>query len=468
MQARTQIHIHTHTHTHVFMINLAYSATSSQIQPHDFKRKHFYGWIIQCQNFRWNNMDHINSYGTGSLNPAKAPGPDNIPNQVLKTFADQIASALCSIYQKSLDTGTLPADWLEANISCVFKKGDSHQPENYRPISLTSVPCKILEHIICHHIHLHLESNNILTHLNHGFRSGYSCESQLLTTTHDFLNSFNQKKQVDIAILDCSKAFDTVLHRKLLHKLSNYGITGPLHQWLTTFLTHRTMNGAWRYLLWDNLGGFRSPTGDRPWPAPLPPAHQWPSKLCQISSPSLCGWLSPLPRDKYLPRSSNPATRPTTAGGMGKWLGHEIQEWTSDWGMKFNPTKCYILSVIPNISFYYQLSNSILKHIQNNPYLGILLSNDLTWVSHISAVTNFLRKPTLRWAFYEETSNAAHQPVNNRPILPSSAPSWSMVPSSGICTWRKTSTAWRRHSASQHASSLATSGVTPQAASPDS
>ena len=55
--------------------------------------------------------------------------------------------------------------------------------------------------------------------------------------------------------------------------------------------------------------------------------------------------------------------------------------------MKFNPTKCYILSLNPNASFYYQLSNSILKHVQHNPYLGILLSNDLTWDSHISAIT---------------------------------------------------------------------------------
>ena len=109
---------------------------------------------------------------------------------------------------------------------------------------LTSIPCKILEHIICHHIHLHLESNNILTHLNHRFCFGYSCESQLLTTTYDLLNSFDQKKQVDIAILDFLKALNTVPHRKLLHKLSHYGITGPLHQWLTTFLTHRTSSSC--------------------------------------------------------------------------------------------------------------------------------------------------------------------------------------------------------------------------------
>ena len=70
-------------------------------------------------------------------------------------------------------------------------------PGNYRPISLTSVPCKILEHIICRHVMSHLEKNKILTNLNHGFRSGYSTETQLLTTTTDLLNSFDNGKQVE-------------------------------------------------------------------------------------------------------------------------------------------------------------------------------------------------------------------------------------------------------------------------------
>ena len=71
----------------------------------------------------------------------------------------------------------------------------------------------------------------------------------------------------------------------------------------------------------------------------------------------------------------------------GKQDLQQLEEWASDWGMKFSPTKCYILSVNPNTSFYYQLSNSILKHVQYNPYIGILLSNDFTWDSHISAIT---------------------------------------------------------------------------------
>ena len=90
----------------------------------------------------------------------------------------------------------------------------------------------------------HLEKHNILTSLNHGFRSGYSCETQLAVTIHDMLQSFDRKTQLDMAILDFSKAFDTVPHDRLLHKLNNYGIRGPLHAWLTTFLTKRKMRVA--------------------------------------------------------------------------------------------------------------------------------------------------------------------------------------------------------------------------------
>ena len=171
------------------------------------------------------------------LQPHKATGPDGIPNTVLKSCANNIAPAQSLIYQRSLDTDSLPSDWLTANISAAFKKEDRHLGENYRPISLTPVPCKILGHVICRHLLSHLENNKILTNLNHGFRSGYSCETQLLITVHDVVTPFENNKQVDVTILDFSKAFDTVPHRKLLHKLRQYGITGPIHSWLQNFLT---------------------------------------------------------------------------------------------------------------------------------------------------------------------------------------------------------------------------------------
>ena len=85
------------------------------------------------------------------VNPSKSSGPDNIPNtnRILrvKECAVQLAPILQKIFQVAIDTGDLPKDWRDANISSIFKKGDKHLPENYRPVSLTSVPCKLLEHI---------------------------------------------------------------------------------------------------------------------------------------------------------------------------------------------------------------------------------------------------------------------------------------------------------------------------------
>ena len=103
------------------------------------------------------------------INTAKAQGPDRIANIMLKTCASQLAPALTNIFQRSIDCRKLPSDWLNANVSPVYKKGDVHLPENYRPVLLTCVSCKILEHIICKHILDHLDRNKILTSLNYGF-----------------------------------------------------------------------------------------------------------------------------------------------------------------------------------------------------------------------------------------------------------------------------------------------------------
>ena len=82
------------------------------------------------------------------LNINKAAGPDYTPTRILKDHRDIIAPILATIFQKSLNSGVIPKDWINANIVAVFKKGNKHLPSNYRPVSLTSVSCKILEHII--------------------------------------------------------------------------------------------------------------------------------------------------------------------------------------------------------------------------------------------------------------------------------------------------------------------------------
>jgi hypothetical protein len=123
----------------------------------------------------------------------------------------------------------------------LYKKGNVHEASNYRPASITCVRCKLLELIICKHILHHVEKHKLMTTLQHGFRKGRSCETQLLLTLDDLIMAYNRKIKVDVGVLDFSRAFDTIPHERLLGKLTHYGIKGPIHTWIRAFLTERTM-----------------------------------------------------------------------------------------------------------------------------------------------------------------------------------------------------------------------------------
>ena len=133
----------------------------------------------------------------------------------IQKLCKQLASGLSAIFQNSVDSRELPPGRVIANIFPVFKTEAVHLAENYRPVSLTSVCCKLSKHIICKHLLNHLEINNILTNLNHGFRSGFSCETQLWVTLNDLLHFNDKGQQTYIVILDFSNAFDTVSHEEL-------------------------------------------------------------------------------------------------------------------------------------------------------------------------------------------------------------------------------------------------------------
>ena len=115
---------------------------------------------------------------------------------ILKIAANELAPALRIIFQGSVTTGKLPLSWLQANITQIFKKGDRTLPSNYCPISLISICCKLLEHIIYSNIMNHLDQHSVLSDKQHGFRSKHSTETQLILAPHDLSISLNNKSQV--------------------------------------------------------------------------------------------------------------------------------------------------------------------------------------------------------------------------------------------------------------------------------
>ena len=157
------------------------------------------------------------------LKTHKATGPVSIPAYVLKSAADQLAPILTRLYQYSLDLGDIPPDWKNAFVVPIFKKGEKHVPSNYHPVSLTSITCKVLEHIVHSSVRRHFHKNQILTDKQHGFRARRSCGTQLISTIQEIANNMTQKGQTDVILLDFAKAFNKVHHRRLLHKLNYYG-----------------------------------------------------------------------------------------------------------------------------------------------------------------------------------------------------------------------------------------------------
>ena len=121
---------------------------------------------------------------------------------------------LSSIYNESLAQGTVPDDWRQANVAPVFKKGEKYYAANYRPMSLTCICCKTLEHIIVSNINKHLDFlESILADCQHGFRSQRFCETQLVQFYHDMVSNVDGardrgQKQTNVIIMDFAKPKD--------------------------------------------------------------------------------------------------------------------------------------------------------------------------------------------------------------------------------------------------------------------
>ena len=235
-----------------------------------------------------------------------------------------------------------------------------------------------MEHIITSHIRQHLDQHSILSTLQHGFRKFYSCETQLLATLQDLFTYKDKNIQIDLAVLDFSKAFDTVPHKRMLGKLSHYGIKGPVLRWIGAFLADRTQQVV--------IEGTHSP------PAPVLSGVPQGTVLgpllflCHINDlPSVANCQVRLFADDCLMFSSEvdqvSSQRDLTA----------LERWGDTWVMKFNAQKCQIMTIARGrrrLSHFYTLCGHIPESVQEAKYLGIIVSDELSWSPYVHSVFN--------------------------------------------------------------------------------
>lgn len=304
-------------------------------------------------------------------------GPDEINSKILKNIKVHVSAIFTLLFTQSLSSSCVPIKWKLGKIVPTFKSGNRSSPLNYRPISITSVPSKIMEHIIFTHIINHLERNNFLSISQHGFRKGLSCETQLAAFTHDLHVNLDSNIQTDVIFLDFEKAFDKVPHRRLMYKLSLLNLDSFVFNWIENFLRTRK-----QFVVVNAAQSNTTPVlSGVPQGTVLGPLlfliyiNDLPSDItnnirlfaddCVLYAKITCN-------QDQLTLQSDLIT---------------IANWCKSWQMSLNVSKCKLMSFSRRASpltFNYTLSGSSLQSTKSYKYLGVHIKNDLSWTVHIN------------------------------------------------------------------------------------
>ena len=173
------------------------------------------------------------------LRDESAPGPDGFPPKLLKMIVKELLEPLKILFRKSIDEGTIPDDWRDANVTPIHKKGTRADPGNYRGINLTPSPGKVMERMVKDGLDDHVESNGLMTDSQHGFRRSRSAQTNLIEFFDKMTKWLDDGRSFDVLYLDFAKAFDKVCHRRLLIKLEEIGVDGKMLEWISDWLKNR-------------------------------------------------------------------------------------------------------------------------------------------------------------------------------------------------------------------------------------
>jgi len=307
-----------------------------------------------------------------------SPGPDGITSGFLKNVLALIANPLCKVFQKSIEEGVLPDDWKVAHIIPVYKKGDPQLPSQYRPVSLTSIVCKVLERVVRSQLLKYLERNNIIPHCQHGFLPKKSTVTNLIECLDDWTRNFDNGVSTDIVYLDYSKCFDKVCHNKLLYKLSKYGITGSAYNWLRNFITGRVQH--------VKINSSTSPA--------MPVRSGVPQGTVLGPILFLC-YSADMPavvENSKLSIYADDTKLYKEIYSVEDCIKLQsdldnIYNWAKLWQMELNPDKTKLLSIgNSTVLFDYSLDNKAIEKVNHMKDVGVIIQSDLKFTMHCSSI----------------------------------------------------------------------------------
>lgn len=316
----------------------------------------------------------------------KATGPDGISNRMLKLTINTITVPLTKLFNLSLSSYTYPDLWKVSHVMPLFKKGDKSIASNYRPVSLTSNVGKSFERIVFKHIYNHITMNDLLYKYQSGFLPGHSTVHHLIELIHNTCLSLENYEINCQIFCDISKAFDRVWHRGLLYKLEKYGVTGDLLLWLESYLTNRMqktfVNGV--------LSADKSISAGVPQGSVLGPLLF----LIYINdiADNLAGKARLYADDTSLSfSSSDPAQIETVLNDDLV----KLKEWADKWMITFNPLKTEVMmisNIFNDYNFQLKFDNTSLNLVETHRHLGVNLSSNNKWGSHINCIIDSASK----------------------------------------------------------------------------
>lgn len=305
------------------------------------------------------------------LKPGSAPGPDNITVTFLRSFSSELCQPLSIIYNKSMSEGYVPEDWRKANVTPIFKKGKKCCAENYRPVSLTSIPCKMMESVIKDSVIAHLYREEIIKPSQHGFMNNKSVTTNLLEFLEVVTSALDKGESVDVLYLDFQKAFDKVPRERLLLQFKAHGITGEIYTWIRSWLTGRTqrvvLNGECSD--WADVdsgvpqGSILGPVGFIVYINPLEDdITDLVTLIKKFADDTKCAKIIKSVQDhEHMQEAIN-----------------NLCDWANKWSMSFNVGKCKIMHLGKNNPQYqYSMEGTTMKSTEEERDVGVTIHRSL-------------------------------------------------------------------------------------------